>query len=78
MTATGAYAIDPSHSRIGFVARHAMITKVRGAFNEFSGTATLADPISDSSVNVVIETASIDTRQQQRDDAEQDTHELTL
>ena len=64
----GSYTLDPAHSRIGFVARHAMITKVRGAFNEFSGTATLADPISDSSVNVVIETASIDTRQQQRDE----------
>ena len=28
----------PSHSRIGFVARHAMVTKVRGSFNEFEGT----------------------------------------
>ena len=37
-TATGTYAIDPSHSRIGFVARHAMVTKVRGSFNEFEGT----------------------------------------
>ena len=34
---TGAYVIDASHSRIGFVARHAMVTKVRGAFNEFDG-----------------------------------------
>ncbi len=31
---TGTYTLDPSHSRIGFVARHAMVTKVRGAFNE--------------------------------------------
>ena len=37
-TATGTYAIDPTHSRIGFVARHAMVTKVRGSFNEFEGT----------------------------------------
>ena len=37
---TGSYTIDPTHSRIGFVARHAMVTKVRGSFNEFDGTGT--------------------------------------
>ena len=37
-TPTGTYAIDPTHSRIGFVARHAMVTKVRGSFNEFEGS----------------------------------------
>ena len=31
----GTWAIDAAHTRIGFVARHAMVTKVRGAFNEF-------------------------------------------
>src|SRR5690606_25216987 len=35
---TGTYVLDPSHSRIGFVARHAMITKVRGSFNEVDGS----------------------------------------
>ena len=30
---SGTYALDPSHTRIGFVARHAMVTKVRGSFN---------------------------------------------
>ena len=35
---TGTYTIDAAHSRFGFVARHAMVTKVRGAFNEFEGT----------------------------------------
>ena len=37
---TGTYAIDPTHSRVGFVARHAMVTKVRGSFNEFSGSGS--------------------------------------
>ncbi len=66
---TGDYAIDPTHSRIGFVARHAMVTKVRGAFNEFEGTAHLdsSDP-SRSSAHLVIEAASIDTRNAQRDE----------
>ena len=66
---TGDYAIDPTHSRIGFVARHAMVTKVRGAFNEFEGTAHLdgTDP-SRSSARLVIQAASIDTRNAQRDE----------
>jgi len=37
----GSWTIDASHTRIGFVARHAMITKVRGAFNDFEGTAVV-------------------------------------
>ncbi|HEV7897355.1 MAG TPA: YceI family protein [Planosporangium sp.] len=65
---TGQYTLDPSHTRIGFVARHAMVTKVRGSFNEFEGTANVdgADP-SRSSVSVTIKAASIDTRNEQRD-----------
>ena len=65
---TGTYTLDPAHTRIGFVARHAMVTKVRGAFNEFEGTATLdgANP-ANSSVQVTINADSIDTRNAQRD-----------
>ncbi len=64
----GTYTLDAAHSRIGFVARHAMITKVRGNFNDFAGTAALAPVVSDSSVSVEIQVQSVDTRQQQRDD----------
>jgi polyisoprenoid-binding protein YceI len=65
---TGEYTIDPTHTRIGFVARHAMVTKVRGAFNEFTGTAHIdgADPEA-SSVELVIRADSIDTRNADRD-----------
>ena len=65
---TGTYTLDPAHTRIGFVARHAMVTKVRGAFNEFTGTAELdgANP-ANSKVQVTIQAASIDTRNAQRD-----------
>jgi polyisoprenoid-binding protein YceI len=65
----GTYTLDPAHTRIGFVARHAMVTKVRGAFNEFEGTATLdgANP-ANSSAQVTISAASIDTRNAQRDE----------
>ena len=34
----GTWTIDPSHTRVGFVARHAMVTKVRGAFDDVAGT----------------------------------------
>ena len=66
---TGTYTLDPAHTRIGFVARHAMVTKVRGAFNEFAGTAVLdgANPVN-SRVQVTINAASIDTRNAQRDE----------
>jgi len=65
---TGTYTIDPAHTRIGFVARHAMITKVRGAFNDFHGTATInGENPADSSVELTIKVASIDTRNADRD-----------
>src|SRR5215217_2508980 len=66
---TGSYTLDPSHTRIGFVARHAMVTKVRGSFNEFDGTATVdGDNPANSSVRLTIDAASIDTRNAQRDE----------
>jgi polyisoprenoid-binding protein YceI len=67
-TLTGTYALDTAHSRVGFVARHAMVTKVRGAFNDFEGTAVIdgAEP-ANSSVSLVIKVDSIDTRNAQRD-----------
>ena len=65
---SGTYTIDPTHSRIGFVARHAMVTKVRGAFNEFEGSAVVnAEDLTRSSATLTIKAASIDTRNEQRD-----------
>ena len=68
-TVTGTYQIDPAHSRIGFVARHAMVTKVRGQFNDFSGTLHLdeADP-SRSTADVTVQMRSVETGQPQRDE----------
>jgi len=67
-TLTGDYTFDVAHTRIGFVARHAMITKVRGAFNEFDGKAHLdAEDPTKSSVTLTIKGESIDTRNAQRD-----------
>jgi len=65
---SGSYSIDPAHSRIGFVARHAMITKVRGSFDEFEGGGELdtTNP-ANSHLQLTIQAASIDTRNADRD-----------
>jgi polyisoprenoid-binding protein YceI len=66
--ATGKYTIDPAHSRIGFVARHAMVTKVRGSFNEFEGSGYFdPDDPSKSSLQLTVQADSIDTRTADRD-----------
>ena len=65
---SGTYAVDPTHSRIGFVARHAMVTKVRGSFNEFVGTGYFdAENAANSHLQLTIQAASIDTRNPDRD-----------
>src|SRR5438045_4112923 len=67
-TLTGTYAIDATHSRIGFVARHAMVTKVRGSFNEFTGSGYFdAENPANSHLSLTIQAASIDTRNADRD-----------
>lgn len=67
-TTTGTYAIDPSHSRIGFVARHAMVSKVRGSFDEFEGTGFFdAEDPTRSHLTVTIDATSINTRNADRD-----------
>jgi polyisoprenoid-binding protein YceI len=65
---TGDYTLDVTHTRIGFSARHAMVTTVRGQFNEFEGTAHVdtANPAA-SSARVRIRAASIDTGNADRD-----------
>ncbi|GAA3147573.1 hypothetical protein GCM10010466_43240 [Planomonospora alba] len=60
---TGTYTLDPAHTPIGFVARHAAVTKVRGAFDDFDGTVVFdaADPAA-TAVTGTIRAASVDTR----------------
>ena len=65
---TGDYTIDPAHSTIGFVARHAMVTNVKGKFGEFTGSLHLdgADPSrSTATIDVVMQ--SVDTGSADRD-----------
>ena len=65
---TGDYTIDPAHSTLGFVARHAMVTNVKGSFQDFTGTLHLdgTDPSrSTASLDVVMD--SIETGNADRD-----------
>lgn len=64
----GSYVIDPTHTQIGFVVRHAMVTNVRGRFTGLNGAAKLdgTNPAA-SSVNVALEAATVDTGNADRD-----------
>ena len=65
---TGEYTVDASHTRIGFVARHAMVTKVRGAFKEFDGHGYFdSENPTASKLQVTIKANSIDTGNADRD-----------
>jgi polyisoprenoid-binding protein YceI len=67
-TLTGDYDIDPSHSRIGFAAKHAMVTTVRGQFHGFSAEVHLdAENVGNSSANVQIDATTLDTGNPDRD-----------
>ncbi|MDQ6727253.1 MAG: YceI family protein [Actinomycetota bacterium] len=63
----GTYALDTGHTTIEFIGRHLMITKVRGRFTDFSGAIVVGDAPADSSVNVTIQTASVESSDEKRD-----------
>lgn len=65
--APGVFEIDPAHTEVGFVVRHMMISKVRGHFDTFSGTITIAKGVLDSSVVASVDAASINTGEDPRD-----------
>ncbi|MGH3926031.1 MAG: YceI family protein, partial [Pseudonocardiaceae bacterium] len=63
----GTFTIDPAHSNVGFVAKHMMFSKVRGQFPEVEGTVTLTDDPTESTVDVTIKTATVNTGAPDRD-----------
>lgn len=63
----GVFDLDVAHTRLGFVARHLMVTKVRGYFADFDGTITIGEDLTDSGAEVRARTVSITTNQAQRD-----------
>ena len=63
----GIWALDMSHSDIGFTVRHAGISKVRGRFSDASATAHVRDSLKDSSLHATVKTASFDSGEPNRD-----------
>src|SRR6202051_301741 len=65
--AVGTYAIDPSHTELGFAVRHMAVSKVRGRLSKFDGTIEIAEDPTDSKVALTIDATSVDTRDENRD-----------
>ena len=62
------WAIDPSHSKIGFKVKHLMISNVLGNFREFEGHVTTdGDDFSTAAISISLNSASIDTEMTDRD-----------
>jgi polyisoprenoid-binding protein YceI len=60
--------VDPAHTRVGFSVKHLVISDVKGEFSKVSGKAQLDESdLSKSSVEMTIEVASVDTRDEKRD-----------
>jgi len=66
--ASGTYAIDTSHSSVEFVGRHLGLAKVRGRFTKFGGNIEIAEVPEESSVEVDIDVASVESADTRRDD----------
>lgn len=63
----GKWTFDPAHSEVGFVVRHAGISKVRGSFHTVSADFVVGEQLEDSTLEAVIETTSVDTGDENRD-----------
>lgn len=67
LPAPGTYNIDTGHSHVGFAVKHFGLSKVKGEFQKFDGTVTIAEDPTQSSVQVEIDADSFNTRDGQRD-----------
>jgi polyisoprenoid-binding protein YceI len=66
--APGTYALDPSHSSVSFSARHLMVSKVRGRFAVSGGKVVVNEQPTNSSVEAVIDAASVHSGDDKRDE----------
>jgi polyisoprenoid-binding protein YceI len=66
--AAGRYAIDASHSHVGFSVRHVMVSRTKGRFGDVAGELVIGEDPLESAVEVTIQAASIDTRDDKRDE----------
>ncbi|MGD2060526.1 MAG: YceI family protein [Acidimicrobiia bacterium] len=64
----GLWTIDPAHTRVGFQAKHLMVTKVRGTFESYEAKIEVAEDLTESKIEVAFDAASISTGAGDRDD----------
>jgi polyisoprenoid-binding protein YceI len=64
---TGVWTLEKNHSKIGFVAKHLMVTKVRGHFDSYDANIVIADDLTESQIQVNIDPTSITTGADDRD-----------
>lgn len=63
----GTWTVDPTHAEVGFLARHLMVAKVRGRFQEVSGTVEVGETLAETTVTATANAGSISTNQADRD-----------
>jgi polyisoprenoid-binding protein YceI len=68
LPAPGRWQIDPGHTEVAFIGRHFMLTKVRGRFTGVTGVITVAEEPGESTAEVTIDMASVESGNQARDD----------
>jgi polyisoprenoid-binding protein YceI len=68
LPAAGRWQIDPGHTEVAFIGRHFMLTKVRGRFTGVTGAITVAEQPGESTAEVTIDMASVNSGSQARDD----------
>lgn len=64
---SGTWAFDEAHTKVGFVARHLMVSKVRGHFESFDSSVEVAEDLDESRIEVALDAASITTGSNDRD-----------
>jgi polyisoprenoid-binding protein YceI len=68
LPAPGRWQIDPGHTEVAFIGRHFMLTKVRGRFTGVTGAITVAEEPGESTAEITIDMASVESGSQARDD----------
>jgi polyisoprenoid-binding protein YceI len=68
LPAPGTWRLDPGHTDLSFWGRHFMLTKVRGRFTGVTGAVVIGEDLADSSVEVTIDMATVESGNPTRDD----------
>lgn len=64
---SGKWVQDPTHTRIGFIAKHLGFAKTRGNFEDFTIDLNVGETLESSSVKVTVDLNSVNTHNADRD-----------